>query len=200
MGFRWDGSETTHHPSEPTDVRTGGERDALPDVKQAADANDEGKQIAKHCSEREQMAEEAEKLSVQIKLIGYYADLLWRGETGPLDGCVTGIMPKGLIVELVDTLQKGLVPFDQIDGDYFEINHSGTVARGSRTGREFRLGAKVKVLLSRVDTRNRRIDLEMADHGGGRKKSGKPGKRGKKPHGRKGSHRKGGGGHRKKRR
>ena len=158
------------------------------------------KGLASHCSEREGMAEEAEKTSVQMKLVAYYHDLLWKGETGPFDACVTGIVSRGLLIELTDTLQRGLVPFQSIGGDYFEVNSTFTRAKGTRSGLEFGLGERVRVVLTKVDTRNRLIDFALEDYqesnapDGGQKRRGKG--RGKSgPYkGKRGGSRGGGGG------
>ena len=52
-----------------------------------------------------------ESQSIQIKRIRYFASLLAKGEIGPFKGTIISLNPKGLIVELADTLQQGMLPY-----------------------------------------------------------------------------------------
>jgi ribonuclease R len=140
--------------------------------------------IARDTTAREQNAEQAERVSIQIKMAQYYSDLLWKGETGPWMGVIAGIMQKGLLVELTDTLMRGLIPFETIAGDYFEVNQSGTHAVGSRTKRTFHIGQPAKVELVSVDMRLRRVNFSLVEEGewkqqGAGKNRGKRGGKGK---------------------
>ena len=114
---------------------------------------------------REQNAEQAERVSIQIKMVQYYNDLLWKGETGPWPGVIAGIMPKGLLIELTATLMRGLVPFEALPGDYFEVNAGGTHAVGARTKRTFHIGQPAKVEPVSVDLRLRRLDFSLVEEG-----------------------------------
>ena len=125
--------------------------------------------IAQDTTTREQNAEQAERVSIQVKMVQYYNDLLWKGETGPWPGVIAGIMPKGLLIELTATLMRGLVPFEALEGDYFEVNAGGTHAVGTRTKRTFHIGQPAKVELVSVDLRMRRLDFSLVEEGEGKK-------------------------------
>jgi ribonuclease R len=131
--------------------------------------------IAQDTTTREQNAEQAERVSIQVKMVQYYNDLLWKGETGPWPGVIAGIMPKGLLVEVTATLMRGLVPFEALAGDYFEVNASGTHAVGARTKRTFHIGQPAKVELVSVDLRLRRLNFSLVEEGEWKK--GQPHKR-----------------------
>lgn len=103
--------------------------------------------IARHASRMERAAAEAERESVDLKRIRYYRDLLDRGETGPHPAVVTGTIPRGLLVEIVATLQRGLVPSHALHG-----------------GRATRLtpGQSLDVELARVDLHRRLVDFRLS--------------------------------------
>ncbi len=117
--------------------------------------------LAEHCSLQEQSAEEAERESVDIKRIEFYQDRLWKGETGPYPAVVAGLTPKGLIVELTASMQKGMVAFSSMGDDYYQIEQERGRAIGKRTGVSYRIGDRVSVELLRVDSARRRVDFRL---------------------------------------
>jgi ribonuclease R len=110
--------------------------------------HDEIARIAVHASRTERAAQEAERESVDLKRIGHYRDLLDRGETGPLPAVVTGVIPRGLLVEVVATLQRGLIP--------------GHYLRGGRASRASP-GQALDVDLVRVDTHRKLVDFRPSE-------------------------------------
>lgn len=117
------------------------------------------KRLCLHCSERERAAAEAEQETVQIKRVHFYHEKLTRGENGPFDGTVSNIIARGVLVELDESGQRGLVPFARLDGDYYEVNATGTRATGRKTGRVIQLGDPFPVCIERVDLDNRQVDF-----------------------------------------
>ena len=114
--------------------------------------------LALHCSDTERESAELEGQSIQIKRIRYYADRLARGETGPFKGTLISLNPKGLIVELADTLQQGMLPFYALGRDRFVLSADGLSAATPR-GAAFRLGQTIEVGLAAVDEHARRVDF-----------------------------------------
>jgi ribonuclease R len=138
---------------------------AIEDRKPARISEAEMHELAMHCSGREQNAEEAETATVAIKMVEYYHDRLKAGDAGPYDACITGFNPRGIMIELVESLQRGMVPFETLKDDYYMVNPSGTKAEGRRTGRVLRLGDAASVIIAQVDTRLRRIEFSIVGDG-----------------------------------
>lgn len=118
--------------------------------------------IAAHCTLTESEADAAEKESIELRRVEYYNRLLQQGETGPYTGCIIRILNKGLIVELTDTIQRGLVPFASIKDDRYDLNGSKTRATGQRTRRMFKIGDVMDVELVKVDSAHKFIDFNLA--------------------------------------
>lgn len=114
--------------------------------------------LAIHCSATERESAELESQSIQIKRIRYYAGLLDKGETGPFPGTIVSLNPKGLIVELQDTLQQGMLPYHALGRERYYVSEDGCSA-SARKGSPFRLGQPVEVGLASVDERLRRVDF-----------------------------------------
>ena len=124
-------------------------------------SHEEIARLALHCVETERNADEAEQESLAVKRIAYYARLLQAGEIGPWRGLIVALVPKGLIVELFDTLQRGLVAFAGINDDYYQLSDDRCRAVGQRSRKAWQLGQPVEVQLVRVDTVRRLVDFRM---------------------------------------
>jgi len=136
--------------------------------------------IAAQCTRTETEADQAEKESIELRRVEYYNTLLYKGKTGPYAGCIIRILNKGLIVELTDTIQRGLVPFASITDDRYEVNSASTRAVGQRTRKMFKIGDLVDVDLVKVDLARKFIDFQIAGQKDaskfmpGKKKAGPP--------------------------
>jgi len=118
--------------------------------------------IAAQCTRTESEADSAEKESIELRRVEYYSTLLSKGETGPYPGGIIKILNKGFIVELSDTIQRGLVPFASITDDRYEVNAAKTRATGQRHRKIFKIGDIVQVELVKVDMARKLIDFQLA--------------------------------------
>jgi ribonuclease R len=112
-----------------------------------------------HCSEREKAATEAERESVRLKQVEYMQQHV--GER--FDGVVSGVTKFGVFVELERVLVEGLVHVRNLDDDYYEYDDRSYRLVGQHTGRTYRLGDKVRVLVAGANVETREIDLEFVD-------------------------------------
>ncbi len=115
--------------------------------------------MAAHCSAREQAAAEAEQESVDLKRIAFYARQLANGTTGPYPALVTGLTGRGLLVELADTLQRGLVPFALLQDDHYRVGTHRNRGVGRSTRRHWQMGDTLEVELIRVDQARKWVDF-----------------------------------------
>jgi len=113
--------------------------------------------IARHTSEREKVAEQAERASIRYKQLEYLSHR--RGET--FEGLVVGIESWGLYVELLESRAEGLVLIRSLPQDVYERDPYGHILKGRYTRTRFRLGDKVWVRITRIDFNRRQIDLEL---------------------------------------
>lgn len=114
---------------------------------------------SQHCSQTERDSDEAEKASKDLKMFAYYHEKLMAGEVGPYKTVITGVSQYGLIVEFMDTAQRGDIPFATLSKDYIEIDEQYQIARASRSGQTWRPGMELECTLMNVDIRERRIEL-----------------------------------------
>jgi ribonuclease R len=113
--------------------------------------------IARHTSEREKVAEQAERASVRYKQLEY----LSRFQDATLEGLVVGIESWGIYVELIETRAEGMISIRSLPHDIYERDPYGHLLKGRYTRTRFRLGDKVWVRIKRIDFDRRQVDLEL---------------------------------------
>lgn len=119
-------------------------------------------EIAKHISETERVAADAEQETQRLKLIEYLVRLGESGERKFFEGVVYEVRPIGAFVELTDLFIKGLVRKEDFPpGDVYRLD--GARQRFvSRYGRfQLAVGHRVRVRVLRVDRSRGFVDFEL---------------------------------------
>jgi ribonuclease R len=115
--------------------------------------------IAESCSRLEREAESAERELLEWKKVKYLSGRI--GEA--FDGIVSGVARFGLFVQLAGGIGEGLLRVERLGGEWFEHDPARHELRSPRGERAFRLGDAIRVVVERVDTILRRVDLRLAD-------------------------------------
>ncbi|HVH27354.1 MAG TPA: ribonuclease R [Vicinamibacterales bacterium] len=123
------------------------------------DWTEELPEVARHTSEMERRADDAERELVQWKKVKFMADKV--GDE--FDGYVTGVAAFGLFVELIEHFVEGMVHVSTMADDYYRFVDSAHLLRGENTQKVYRLGDKVKVQVIRVNMEARQIDLGLVE-------------------------------------
>jgi len=119
---------------------------------------EEVEECGRHCTFTEQRAEDAERQLKQTLLLELLSEHV--GEV--FHGVITGVTKFGLFVQLDKYLTEGLVPLEELGDDFWQLDDQGGYLMGTRSGRIFRLGDPMQVLIVRVDQSARRIFLTPA--------------------------------------
>ncbi len=115
-------------------------------------------EVAKHSSETERRADEAERETDKLKKVEYMEERI--GET--YEGVISGITSWGIYVELPDTVE-GMVHVSKLSGDYFNYDENACEMVGQATGKSYKLGMPVKIVVENCDRFTRTIDFGMAE-------------------------------------
>ncbi|MFN7917981.1 MAG: ribonuclease R [Vicinamibacterales bacterium] len=116
-------------------------------------------EVARHTSEMERRADDAERELLQWKKVRFMADKV--GEE--FEGYVTGVAAFGLFVQLVEHYVEGLVHISTMADDYYRFVDTAHMLRGENAQRTYRLGDKVEVRVLRVNMDVRQIELGLVD-------------------------------------
>jgi len=122
-------------------------KDLQPFFKKAGEA-------AVKSSEREEAADSAEREATRLKICEYMKNRV--GDE--FDATVSSVTNFGFFVEL-DNGIEGLVRAEDIKGDYYVFDEKLMQLRGERGNKTFRIGDRVRVMLSSVDVAARYIDF-----------------------------------------
>src|SRR5437867_5872942 len=134
-------------------------RRRLLDADAQAEQREEMPEIARHTSEMERRADEAERELLQWKKVKFMADKV--GDE--FEGYVTGVAAFGLFIELVEHFVEGMVHVSTMADDYYRFIETAHLLRGENMRREYRLGDKVNVQVIRVNMEVRQIDLGLVE-------------------------------------
>ena len=113
--------------------------------------------LGRHCSEREREADAAARESQELKLIG-----LMESQVGEaFSGVVSGVAPYGLYVRL-DNTAEGLLPVRRLGTEYYSLDAELHRLVGQDSGRTWRLGQRVAVVLTLADARRHVLEFRLA--------------------------------------
>jgi len=120
---------------------------------------DELPEVARHTSEMERRADDAERELLQWKKVKFMADKV--GDE--FEGYVTGVASFGLFIELIEHYVEGMVHVSTMADDYYRFVEGAHLLRGENTHKVYRLGDKVKVQVIRVNMELRQVDLGLVE-------------------------------------
>lgn len=115
--------------------------------------------MGKFLSERERIAEEAER-----EVLKRFQAFFMKDKIGEVfHGIITGITAFGFFVDLEEYLVSGVVRLIDIKDDYYNLDEMGIALVGKNKGRIFQLGQKVKVKVKEVDLKRFYINFELVE-------------------------------------
>ncbi len=147
---------------------------------------DEFVEIGRHISFTERRSQDAERELRQVKLL-----TLMQNHIGDeFLGVVTGITNFGIFVQISQYLLDGLIRYEDLMDDWWDVDERAGIVRGQRTGKKIGIGDVAKVRIVKVDLARRELNLavvEVTARGGrgdappvkGKQSKGKPAATGK---------------------
>lgn len=120
--------------------------------------------IAKHTSERERVAVDAERETDDLKKAEYMQDKI--GEE--FEGVISSVTGFGLFVELDNTVE-GLVHVSDLTDDYYHFDEKSYAMIGEKSATVFRIGDRIMIRVQGVNLEEQAVDFEIV----GMKKKGR---------------------------
>ena len=115
--------------------------------------------IAKHSSNREQQASDAERASVKYKL----TELMQQYEGQLFEAKVSGITEWGIYATISEFHAEGLIRLRDIRFDHFQFIESERKVKGRKSKRTYQMGDYLYVKVNKANTENRTIDLILVE-------------------------------------
>lgn len=114
--------------------------------------------VASQSSKTERRAAQAERETNKLKKVQYMSERI--GEV--FEGIISGITSWGIYVELPNTVE-GMIRTSLLTDDFYAYDEKNFELRGTHSGKVFRLGEPVKVLVNATDEVLRTIDFLLYD-------------------------------------
>jgi len=127
-------------------------------VLEDAPSYDELVELGRHLSFTERRGDDAERELRQVKLL----ELLKNHIGDEFLGVVTGITNFGVFIQLQTYLIDGLIRYENLMDDWWDVDERAGVVRGQRTGKKIGIGDQCKVIVARVDPARRELDLAIS--------------------------------------
>jgi ribonuclease R len=114
-------------------------------------------EIAEESSRAERRADEAERDLMEWKKVKFMEKRV--GED--FDGLIISVTKFGFFVELNDLFIEGLVPLDSLTDDRYVYHENTREIIGQHTGKMYRLGQRIRVLVDRIDPVEKKIQFAV---------------------------------------
>jgi ribonuclease R len=111
-----------------------------------------------HSSNMEQRATEAERTSVKYKQAEYLSDKIGQ----QFEGLISGVSKWGVWVELAQTKCEGMISIKSFTDDFYYYDEENYRYIGQHTGKTYRLGDKVQIVVKAVNLAKKQMDFVFA--------------------------------------
>ena len=110
-------------------------------------------EMCKHISKREELSAKAQRDSIKYKQAEYLQDKI--GQI--FDGIVTGVLDRGLYVEIIENKCEGMIRMDSLSGRWNADVENYLIL--SELGEKIQLGDPIKVVVSSIDLFKKQINF-----------------------------------------
>lgn len=123
---------------------------------------EECKRLAEHSSSRERDAQYAEWDSLKYKQVEYMSDRIGQR----FEAVVNGMNKNGMFVSEKRSKADGMIRLRDLPGDYWEFNKEKFVMQGRRTGKIYKVGDTLPVIVTDANLERLQIDYKVPEDRG----------------------------------
>ena len=128
---------------------------------------DKYEELCEHCSDMEQIAQNAERDSIKYKMVEFMGDHV--GET--YDAHISGIQSYGIYCEIDSNHCEGMVPMRDLDDDYYDFDEKNYCLVGRRHHHIYQLGDPIRIKVAHANLERKQLDFTLVDADGNVKKT-----------------------------
>ena len=115
--------------------------------------------LCEHCSDMEQVAQNAERESIKYKMVEFMGDKI--GEI--YDAHISGITSYCIYAEIDENHCEGMVPMRDLDDDYYDFDEKNFVLRGRRHHHKYHLGDAIRLQVAKANLEKRKLDFTLTE-------------------------------------
>ena len=127
------------------------------ELKEEKIKTEELEKVCNHSTHMEILATKAERDSIKLMQVKYMLDK----EGKIFEAVISGVIPRGVFVEVIENKCEGLVKAKDLTGDFFIHDEKNHQFVGEKTGKKYQLGDKTRVMLIKADQAKRRLDFQI---------------------------------------
>ncbi len=116
-------------------------------------------EYCEHCSEMEQISQNAERDSIKYKMVEFMADKI--GNT--YDAHISGLTSYGIYAQIDETHCEGMIPIRDLGNDYYDFDEKNFVIVGRRHHTKYQLGDPIRIQVARANVERKQLDFTLAD-------------------------------------
>lgn len=116
-------------------------------------------ELCEHCSDMEQVAQNAERDSIKYKMVEFMGDKI--GNT--YDAHISGITSYGVYAEIDENHCEGLVPIRDLGDDYYEFDEKNFCLIGRRHHHKYQLGDAIRIQVAKANLERKQLDFTIAE-------------------------------------
>ena len=116
-------------------------------------------ELSEHCSDMEQVAQQAERDSIKYKMVEFMADKIGN----EYDAHISGIQSYGIYCEIDENHCEGMVPMNLLDDDYYDFDERNYCLVGRRHHHKYQLGDAIRIRVARANIEKRQLDFALAE-------------------------------------
>ena len=116
-------------------------------------------ELCEHCSDMEQVAQNAERDSIKYKMVEFMSDKI--GNT--YEAHISGIQSYGIYCEIDENHCEGLVPMHDLDDDYYDFDEKNYCLVGRRHHHKYQLGDPITIQVAKANIEKRQLDFTLAE-------------------------------------
>ena len=120
---------------------------------------DKYEEFCEHCSDMEQICQNAERDSIKYKMVEFMADKI--GNT--YDAHISGLTSYGIYAQIDETHCEGMIPIRDLGNDYYDFDEKNFVIVGRRNHTKYQLGDPIRIQVARANLERKQLDFTLAD-------------------------------------
>ena len=116
-------------------------------------------EYCEHCSDMEQVSQNAERDSIKYKMVEFMADKI--GNT--YDAHISGLTSYGIYAQVDETHCEGMIPIRDLGDDYYDFDEKNFMIVGRRHHTKYQLGDPIRIQVARANLERKQLDFTLAD-------------------------------------
>ncbi|GAB6983365.1 ribonuclease R [Prevotella dentasini] len=121
---------------------------------------DHYEELCEHCSDMEQVAQNAERDSIKYKMVEFMGEHI--GES--YDAHISGIQSYGIYAEIDENHCEGMIPMRDLDDDYYDFDEKNYCLIGRRHHYKYQLGDPIRIKVARANLERKQLDFTLDDN------------------------------------